>query len=90
MAKSPHNPMRPMREPRTCTARLHAAPRCGARTRAGTGCKQAAMRGKSRCRMHGGASTGPTTAAGIARMKASKVTHGLRTEAMQEVRRLIR
>jgi hypothetical protein len=31
------------------------APRCGAKTRAGGQCRQAAVRGRSRCRMHGGA-----------------------------------
>jgi len=35
---------------------LAKAPRCGARTRAGHPCKQAAVRGRARCRMHGGAS----------------------------------
>ena len=34
------------------------APRCGAKTRKGTSCKKAAMRGKQRCRNHGGGSTG--------------------------------
>jgi hypothetical protein len=34
---------------------LNRAPRCGARTRAGHPCKQAAVRGRARCRMHGGA-----------------------------------
>src|SRR5665213_1546211 len=36
-------------------ANLRAAPRCGARTRSGSPCQQAAVRGKARCRMHGGA-----------------------------------
>ncbi len=31
-----------------------ASPRCGAKTRSGTSCRAAAVRGKSRCRMHGG------------------------------------
>jgi hypothetical protein len=31
------------------------APRCGAKTRAGTSCQQAAVGGRNRCRMHGGA-----------------------------------
>jgi hypothetical protein len=48
------------------------------------------MRGKRRCRMHGGARTGPRTAEGMARMRASKVTHGLRTKWMVELRRAIR
>src|SRR5215207_961827 len=34
---------------------MHRACRCGARTRQGTACKSPAVRGKSRCRMHGGA-----------------------------------
>ena len=31
------------------------APRCGARTRAGSPCKAPRIRGRPRCRMHGGA-----------------------------------
>ncbi|MGA6963141.1 MAG: HGGxSTG domain-containing protein [Xanthobacteraceae bacterium] len=31
------------------------ARRCGARTRAGHPCRQAAVTGRARCRMHGGA-----------------------------------
>ena len=34
---------------------LRLAPRCLAKTRAGTPCKKAAATGKKRCRMHGGA-----------------------------------
>ncbi len=37
---------------------LRAAPRCGARTRAGKPCQCPAIRGRSRCRIHGGRSTG--------------------------------
>lgn len=37
---------------------------CGARTRKGGRCGKAPMRGKKRCRLHGGCSTGPTTTAG--------------------------
>ena len=38
-----------------------AAPRCGARARTQEGrpCRAPAVRGKKRCRMHGGTSTGP-------------------------------
>jgi uncharacterized protein YjcR len=32
-----------------------ASPRCGATTRSGDPCRAAAVRGKRRCRMHGGA-----------------------------------
>jgi hypothetical protein len=38
--------------------RAHAAPRCGARTRAGTPCRAPAIAGRRRCRMHGGRSPG--------------------------------
>lgn len=37
---------------------LFAAPRCGAKTRRGTPCRSPAIRGKRRCRMHGGNSPG--------------------------------
>ena len=36
-------------------ANLAKAPRCGAKTRGGVPCRQAAVRGRGRCRMHGGA-----------------------------------
>jgi hypothetical protein len=34
---------------------MHRSPRCGARTRRGSPCRSPAVRGKGRCRMHGGA-----------------------------------
>jgi hypothetical protein len=34
---------------------LRQAPRCGARTRRGNPCQSPVVRGKKRCRMHGGA-----------------------------------
>lgn len=37
------------------TGPMLASPRCGARTRAGGACRSPAVRGKQRCRMHGGA-----------------------------------
>ncbi|WP_354056761.1 HGGxSTG domain-containing protein [Bradyrhizobium sp. RT6a] len=36
------------------TSPMQASRRCGARARSGTPCCAPAMRGKSRCRMHGG------------------------------------
>ena len=53
----------------------NAAPRCGARTRAGGACRAAAMT-NGRCRMHGGRSTGPRTAEGLARLSAAHTVHG--------------
>ena len=38
--------------------KAHAAPRCSARTRSATECRSPAMKGKSRCRLHGGLSPG--------------------------------
>ena len=52
------------------------APRCGAKNRRGVPCQGPAMRGKSRCRFHGGASTGPRTAAGLAHLAAANTKHG--------------
>jgi hypothetical protein len=39
-------------------ANVRAAPRCGARTRAGGACQCPAVRGRARCRIHGGLSPG--------------------------------
>src|SRR5438874_13713175 len=43
-------------------------PRCGAKTRAGRPCRMRVEFGKTRCRLHGGLSTGPKTEAGRARI----------------------
>jgi hypothetical protein len=44
----------------------------------------------SRCRMHGGSSTGPKTAEGLARIRAARTTHGMRTAEMEQMRKLVR
>ena len=44
------------------------------------------MRGKAVCLAHGGASTGPRTAAGRARCAEAKTVHGWETRAQREVR----
>lgn len=62
------------------------APRCGARTRAGTECRQPAMP-NGRCRLHGGRSTGPRTADGIARLRAARTTHGFWSQESRAFRR---
>ena len=48
---------------------------CGAktRTRGGAPCQAAPVRGKQRCRMHGGASTGPRTPEGLERSRRARV-----------------
>lgn len=40
---------------------------CGAKTRAGTPCKRTDIYANGRCKFHGGLSTGPTSAEGLAR-----------------------
>jgi len=62
--------------PRRGNPNLALAPRCGARTRAGGPCRAPAIRGKLRCRMHGGRSTGPRTEEGLARLRAARTVHG--------------
>ena len=42
--------------------------KCGANTRKGTKCGAPALSGKSRCKLHGGLSTGPKTAEGRMRI----------------------
>jgi glucans biosynthesis protein len=62
-----------------------SAPRCGARTRKGAPCASPAVRGKKRCRMHGGLSTGPQTTTGLTRSKQARWKHGrFSAEAMRE------
>ena len=62
-----HNPLEePTTKPR----------RCGAKTRSGTPCAKYAITGKRRCRLHGGLSSGPKTAAGRVRIAAANTKHG--------------
>ena len=55
------------------------APRCGARNRAGNSCQAPAMRGKQRCRLHGGKATGARTIEGIHRIRAANWKDGSRS-----------
>ena len=66
-----------------------AAPRCGARTRASAPCRGPAM-ANGRCRMHGGASTGPRTPEGLQRIVKARTVHGRYGAEMRELRRLMR
>jgi hypothetical protein len=65
----------------------NSAPRCGAKTRSGTPCRGPAMRGKKRCKLHGGKSTGPRTPEGLARSKTSRLRHGFYSREAVEARR---
>lgn len=61
-----------------------ASPRCGARTRTGDACRAPAVRGKKRCRMHGGAA-----GSGAPRENRNARKHGLFTgDAIAERRRI--
>ena len=65
----------------------HPMQRCGARTRSGTPCQNWPVRGRRRCRLHGGMSTGPKTLEGRARVSAANYRHGRRTKEAEENRR---
>ena len=58
--------------------------RCLAKTRRGTPCQKAALKGKARCRLHGGLSTGPRTPEGKARSIAAHTKQGRRSKAHVE------
>ena len=49
-------------------------------------CRKATMRGKTVCRSHGGASTGPKTEKGRKRCAIAKTVHGYETRAAREYR----
>ena len=66
------------------TGAMLASPRCGAKTRSGGACRSPAVRGKKRCRMHGGA---PGSGAPKANQNARK--HGLFTRDAIDERRQI-
>lgn len=60
--------------------------RCSAMSkRTGVQCGAVAIKGKTKCRAHGGLSTGPKTVAGKARIAAAHLVHGRETrEARSE------
>jgi hypothetical protein len=70
---------------------LSKARRCGARARTcgNQPCRAPALKGKRRCRMHGGRSTGPRTLQGRKRSQRSRWKHGsYSAEAERAFRRL--
>ena len=60
--------------------------KCLALTRCGTACQKPPMKGKKRCRLHGGLSPGPRTAEGKARIAAAHWKHGRRSKKFVEMR----
>ena len=67
------------------TGPMRDSRRCGARTRSDTPCQAPAVRGKARCRVHGGARG---TGAPIGNTNALK--HGMYTKAALEEQRALR
>jgi hypothetical protein len=64
---------------RTAGGRIKCA-QCQAKSkRTGVQCRAPASKGKTKCRFHGGASTGPKTKEGRQRCAEAKTTHGFET-----------
>jgi hypothetical protein len=71
------------------------SPRCGAHKRDGTPCRAPAMWSRrtgryTRCRLHGGCSTGPRTPEGLALSKRARWKHGQCSQEHREYRREMR
>ena len=60
--------------------------KCLAKTRLGTKCQKPPLKGKKRCRLHGGLSSGPRTAEGRARIAAAHYRHGRRSKRFVQMR----
>ena len=67
------------------TGPMQASPRCGAQARNGETCRAPALRGKARCRMHGGA-----WGSGAPFGNANAVKHGYFTGEAIEERKFVR
>lgn len=69
---------------------LAGRPKCGARSRqkGGQPCAAFVVRGRKRCRMHGGLSTGPRTPEGLERSRRARWKHGRYSREAIEARRL--
>lgn len=65
---------------------FNKAPRCGARTKRndGNSCRSPAVRGKDRCRIHGGAK-----GSGAQRGNQNAIKNGLTTRAIKEFRKTL-
>jgi hypothetical protein len=62
---------------RLSLAKANGAPRCGAKTgTTGQPCKRLARKGSGRCRLHGGRSTGPKSAAALSALRTKMTKHG--------------
>lgn len=86
MGNTPQKARRGWLKNRNLPADFTKAARCGAKTRRGTPCQCPAM-ANGRCRLHGGLSTGPKTAAGIERIRRAVTKHGYYSKSATEERR---
>ena len=59
---------------------------CLAKTRRGTACQKPPLKGKQRCRFHGGLSTEPLTVDGRARITAAHWKHSRQPKEFVEAR----
>lgn len=66
---------------------FHRSPRCGAKTKRNNGapCRSPAVRGKTRCRIHGGAK-----GSGGQLGNANAFKHGLTSGSAKELKKMIR
>jgi len=62
---------------------------CLAKTRSGALCQKHPIAGRTRCRLHGGLSTGPRTPEGKAACVAAHWKHGRRSNAFVKARKQI-
>jgi len=70
----------------TLGGRIHCTQCTAISKRSGERCKAPAVHGKTKCRMHGGRSTGPRTAEGRQRCAAAKTVHGRETRTIRKER----
>jgi hypothetical protein len=66
-----------------------SSPRCGAKTRSGKPCRSPAVRGKARCRMHGGAAGSGAPLGNKNALKHGRYTREASAE-LQKVRDIVR
>src|SRR4051794_18152556 len=86
-AEGAENPTERLPDWRMTLPLAQSSRRCGAKTRSGNTCRSPAVRGKTRCRLHGGLSTGPRTAEGVERIRKARTKHGRRSAEMIALRR---
>lgn len=71
---------------RTAGGRIQCV-QCQAKSkRTGVQCRAPASKGKTKCRFHGGASTGPRTQEGRKRCAAARIVHGFETRQARSER----